>query len=106
MEDEVVSFEVAEGKVRLGSKKQRAHLKLPRWIVTRTYMGYYSGEDALQRVGAGLSARASQLFCSLFPRLWPCSIPDFNFWFPEREWRDHPAKKRREIESIHWPWLE
>ena len=106
MEDEVVSFKVAEGKVTLGSKKQRAHLKLPRWIVTRTYMAYYSGEDALQRVGVGLSARARRLFCALFPSLWPCSIPDFNFWFPEREWRDHPAKKRREIESIHWPWLE
>ncbi len=40
------------------------------------------------------------------PGLWPCSIPDFNFWFPEKEWRAHSAKKRREIERIHWPWLE
>ena len=106
MEDEIVSFEVVEGKVTLGKKKQRTHVELPRWIVTRTYMGYSSGEDALQRVGARLPARARRLFCALFPRLWPCSIPDFNFWFPEKEWRAHSAKKRREIASIHWPWLE
>jgi hypothetical protein len=106
MEDEVVSFGVADGKVSLGSRKLRAHLELPRWIATRTYTGYYSGEDALDRSGGTLTTRARRLFCALFPRLWPCSIPDFNFWFPQKEWRDHPPKKRREMTSIHWPWLE
>jgi len=113
MEDEVVSFEVAEGKVKLGTKKQRAHLDLPRWIVTRTYVGYYSGEEVqdkglqpLGRGGARLPARVRKLFCALFRRLWPSSIPDFNFWFPEKEWRNHPPKKRREIARIRWPWLE
>ena len=106
MEDEVVSFAVAGGKITLGTRKHRTHLELPRWVVTRMYVGYYGAGEALQRAGARVPARVERLLKALFPPLWPCSIPDFNFWLPGRQRRDHPPSKRQEIERICWPWLE
>ena len=35
------------GRVQMVTQKQKIHRILPRWVMTRLYMGYYSGEDVL-----------------------------------------------------------
>jgi len=47
MSGTTVGFVVKSGRVEIVTQKQKVHRVLPRWVVTRLYMGYYSGEDVL-----------------------------------------------------------
>ena len=100
MNGELVGFEAENGKLRLVQLRQGVHRYLPRWVVTRLYMGYYSGEevlamgplpwdrsdgivpDDLQLDNSPLTLPEAEraLFCALFPKLWPTSWPDTDVW--------------------------
>ena len=135
MNGELVGFEAENGKLRLVQLRQSIHRYLPRWIVTRLYLGYYSGEEVLAMGplpwdrGDGmvpddlqldnspltLPEPESSLFCALFPKLWPTSWPDTDVW----AWllgQKHPAyyfgmekhlsdKAKATIARLRFPWL-
>lgn len=47
MDGQIAGFVVHNGRLDLVAERQPLHLRLPRWLVTRLYMGYYSGTDLL-----------------------------------------------------------
>jgi RNA polymerase sigma factor (sigma-70 family) len=135
MNGELVGFEAENGKLRLVQLRQGVHRYLPRWIVTRLYLGYYSGEEVLamgplpwdrsdgivpddlqlDNSPLTLPEPESALFCALFPKLWPTSWPDTDVW----AWllgQKHPAyyfgsemtlsaKTKATIRRLRFPWL-
>ena len=117
---------------------QKAPLVLPRWAMTRLYTGYYSGADILSMrqispdidyanvleyadksaadssaYNASLPVHEAMMFRSLFPKLWPCSMPDPDVWpwvtgDPHPSYQ-HEADKTPEmkvrIDSLQFPWI-
>jgi len=130
---QTVGFVAKNGELDIALDRQRVHRLLPRWLVTRLYMGYYSGRDVLSMgqipwdrsdgrkpdranldmKPLGLPKGESELFSALFPKLWPTSLPDPDVWL----WiigKKHPryqgeknktAKVKVQIDALHFPWL-
>lgn len=136
MDHMTVGFAAEGGRVRIVCDPQPIHRRLPRWVVTRLYMGYYSGEEVL-RMGPLpwdrsdgivpddleldnspliLPPPEAMLFRALFPKLWPVSWPDMDVW----AWilgEDHPKyyfdseitlsdEVKAKIEILRFPWLD
>ena len=38
----------AFGRLATSGDSQKVHVKLPKWVTTRLYVGYHSGEDVLR----------------------------------------------------------
>ncbi len=134
MSGSVVGFIVNSGRVEIVFQKQKNHRILPRWIITRLYMGYYSGEEVLtlgplpfdrsdgktpdnpemDMTTLNLPENESLIFKALFPKLWPCAMPDPDVW-PWVIGQPHPAYQGQErktpemkaqINALKFPWLE
>ena len=133
MSGATVGFVIQSGRVQVVPQKQKVHRVLPRWIVTRLYLGYYSGEDVLamgpipydrsdgktpddsdlDMKELHLPEKEATLFRALFPKLWPCSSPDPDVWpwvIGEKGPRyQHEDLKTREmkaqIDALRFPWL-
>jgi hypothetical protein len=128
-----VGFVVRSGRVETVTQKQKAHRMLPRWVVTRLYVGYYSGEDVLSMgpipydrsdgktpddpdlymKELQLPEKEAELFKALFPKLWPCSMPDPDVW-PWMIGKEHPQYQHEElkapemkaqIDALRLPWI-
>lgn len=128
-----VGFVGESGSLKLVTEKQEIHRVLPRWIMTRLYMGYCSGEDVLtmgpipwdRSDGRNpdslqkdmqplfLPENEAELFKVLFPKLWPCSLPDPDVW-PWVIEEPHPryqreivksAEMKAEIDALKFPWI-
>lgn len=126
-------FMARGGNVTVVAEKQRVHRVLPRWVVTRLYVGYYSGEDLLcmgplpdDRADGqsgdnpeldmrelSLPERESEIFKALFPKLWPCATPDPDVW-PWVIGKEHPVWQHEEsksadmkarIDRLRFPWI-
>jgi len=133
MRGATVGFAATSGRVEIVAQKQKVHRVLPRWIVTRLYMGYYSGEDVLamgpipddRSDGKNpdnpdldmkpfrLPEAEAALFNALFPKLWPCSTPDPDVW-PWVIGKEHPRYQHEEgktpemkarIDALRFPWI-
>jgi hypothetical protein len=129
----VVGFAAKAGELRIVAEKQRIHRPLPRWVLTRLYMGYYSGEDVLamgpipwdrsdgktpdnrrlDNNALELPRPEAALFTALFPKLWPCARPDPDVW-PWVIGREHPkyqgeqkktARMKAQIDALRFPWI-
>ena len=128
-----VGFVADSGRLEIVERKRKVHRVLPRWVVTRLYTGYYSGEDVLA-MGAipcdrsdgktpdspgldmtplNLPDSEAALFRALFPKLWPTSSPDPDVWpwvlgqpHPryQNEGRKTPEMKAR-IDALRFAWL-
>ncbi|MBT7066344.1 MAG: sigma-70 family RNA polymerase sigma factor [Verrucomicrobia bacterium] len=133
MGNETASFAVEDGRLAVGATKQNVHLPLPRWLLTRLYMGYYSGEDllamgpipcdrsdgmtpdcpALDMQSLSLPEPEADLFAALFPKLWPCSWPDPDVWpwvigeaHPHYQGEDRKTPEMKaKINALRFPWL-
>jgi len=133
VDGEVVSFSTAGGALSIGRERCERNLVLPRWAATRLYTGYYSGEELLSigTLPANLSDGGStqdtaegvievalpeleaSLFVRLFPKLWPCSMPDPDVWpwvigKPYQEYRhgdEEPAELKAKIDELRLPWI-
>jgi RNA polymerase sigma factor (sigma-70 family) len=133
MNGTTAGFVVDSGRVEIVTKKQKVHRILPRWAVTRLYMGYYSGEDVLA-MGPIACDRSDgktpddpeldmkelhlpeselALFKALFPKLWSCSMPDPDVW-PWVIGREHPRyqnedkktpEMKAQIDALRLPWI-
>ncbi|MCP3886349.1 MAG: hypothetical protein GY700_12915, partial [Propionibacteriaceae bacterium] len=110
-----VGFVAESGSLEIVDRKQKVHRILPRWLVTRLYMGYYSGKDVLamgpipcdrndgrtpdnpdlDMTPMSLPDSEATLFKALFPKLWPCSTPDPDVW-PWIIGRPHPQYQHEE----------
>ena len=133
MSGDTVGFVVRSGRVEIITRKQNVHRILPRWVVTRLYMGYYSGEDVLtmgpipydrsdgktpdypelDMKELQLPKDEAMLFEALFPKLWPCSCPDPDVW-PWVIGEEHPQYQHEElktpemkaqIDALKFPWI-
>lgn len=130
---EIVSFSTAGGALSIGQERCERHLVLPRWAATRLYTGYYSGEDLLS-IGAlpadlsdgestqnrtedllevTLPEPEASLLAYLFPKLWPCSMPDPDVWpwvigEPHQRYRhgdEEPPELKAKIDRLRLPWI-
>jgi len=128
-----VGFIVENGRLKVVTEKQRVHRPLPRWIVTRLYVGYYSGEEVLNMgpipydrsdgktpddpkldmKELHLPKKEAALFRALFPKMWPCSWPDPDVW-PWVIGEQHPRYQNEElktdemkaqIDALRFPWI-
>jgi len=132
---ETLGFRARDGALEILSRRQKVHRLLPRWVATRLYVGYYSGDDLL-RMGPipcdrrdgrkpddpkldqqelRLPEREAALFCALFPKMWPTSLPDPDVWpwvlgIPGPLYRhDDAAFMRRlkpQIDALRFPWRD
>lgn len=121
------------GTLEVADDKQKAHLTLPRWLATRLYMGYYSGEEVLtmgqvpwdrsdgknadvpglDMQHITLPQNEAKLFQALFPKLWPCSSPDPDVWpwvigEPHPTYQHEKAKTpemKEQIDALRFPWI-
>ena len=133
MEGAVVGFVWDSDELRIVSEKQKGHCVLPRWVVTRLYMGYYSGADVLtmgpipwdrsdgknsddpkrDMQVLSLGEKEVNLFKVLFPKLWPCSLPDPDVWpwvigekHPQYQHPDIKSPEMRaQIDALRFPWI-
>jgi hypothetical protein len=133
MSGTTVGFVVNSGRVEIVTQKQKIHRILPRWVVTRLYMGYYSGEDVLamgpipydrsngktpdnpdlDMKELHLPENEAALFMALFPKLWPCSEPDPDVspWvigeeYPRyRHGDEEPSERKAQIDALRFPWI-
>jgi len=131
MSGTTVGFVVNSGHVEIVTQKQKVHRVLPRWVVTRLYMGYYSGEDVLamgpipydrsdgrnpddpdlDMKELHLPENEATLFKALFPKLWPCSCPDPEVWawvMGEEHLRYRPGTSseiKAQIDTLRFPWI-
>ncbi|MBN1919353.1 MAG: sigma-70 family RNA polymerase sigma factor [Verrucomicrobia bacterium] len=133
MTGETVGFVVKGGVLDVVTRKQKVHRILPRWLVTRLVVGYHSGRDALAMGpipcdhsdgktpdDAKLDAKVLELpgpeaalFETLFPKMWPTSLPDPDVW-PWVLGQEHARycgrplsdKTKAAIASLRFPWLE
>ena len=128
-----IGFIVKSGNVEIATKKQKRHRILPRWVITRLYTGYYSGEDVLtmgpipydrsdgktpddpnlDMKELHLPENEAALFKALFPKLWPCSMPDPDVW-PWVIGEEHPryqhedlktSEMKAKIDALQFPWI-
>lgn len=133
MSGTTVGFVAENGRLKIVTEKQRVHRPLPRWIVTRLYGGYYSGEDVLAMgpipydrsdgktaddpnldlKEMHLPKREAVLFKALFPKMWPVSWPDPDVW-PWVIGEEHPryqnaelktAEMKAQIDALRFPWI-
>jgi len=132
MDGQVVAFNMTKGTLEIGVEAQKIHRVLPRWLTTRLYMGYYSGQEVLEMGpipwdrsdgktpdNPGLDMKpitlpepAAALFSRLFPKLWPSSVPDPDVW-PWVIGLEHPRyqgavkteEMKAQIDSLDFPWL-
>ena len=131
MSGTTVGFVVNSGHVEIVTQKQKVHRVLPRWVVTRLYIGYYSGEDVLamgpipydrsdgknpddpdlDMKELHLPEDEAALFKALFPKLWPCSTPDPEVW-PWAMGEEHPQYRdfvtpemKAQIDALRFPWI-
>ena len=133
MSGKTVGFVVHSGRVEIVTEKQKIHRMLPRWVVTRLYMGYYSGEDILNlgpmpydrsdgktsdipeldMQELHLPDSEASLFKALFPKLWPCATPDPDVWpwvigeeYPQyRHGENEPEERKAQIDALRFPWI-
>ncbi len=119
--EETVSFAVSKGGLSIGNRKLDRRIDLPRWAATRLYTGYYSGEELLSmgplsadNTGCTeLPESENRLFSRLFPKLWPCSMPDPDVWpwvigEPHRKYRhgdNEPKALKEKINELRFPWI-
>ena len=96
-------------------------------------MGYHSGADVLamgsipwdrsdgrtpddptrDMQSLSLPANEAALFQALFPKLWPCSLPDPDVWpwviaephptYQHEE--DKPPEMKAKIDALRFPWI-
>jgi hypothetical protein len=128
-----VGFVVDSGRLEIVTRKQKVHRILPRWVLTRLYMGYYSGEDvlamgplpfdrsdgrtpdepSLDMKELRLPEDETEIFEALFPKLWPTSWPDPDVW-PWVLGKEHPryqgearktAEMKAKIGALRLPWI-
>jgi len=133
MGGQVVAFVNSPGGLQITTEKQTVHRRLPRWIVTRLCMGYYSGKDILtmgpipwdrsdgktpddlqlDNKVLDMPKAEATLFAALFPRLWPTSTPDPDVW-PWVIGQEHPRyqgaefktdEMRSQIDALRFPWI-
>ena len=138
MSGTTVGFVVDAGRVRIVARRQEVRRVLPRWVVTRLYVGYYAGEDVLamgpipsrrranrrsapplpddpdlDMVAFGLPENEAAIFRALFPKLWPCSMPDPDVW-PWVVGKEHPRyqdedaktpEMKAQIDALRFPWF-
>ena len=128
-----VGFVWETGVFEIVSEKQKVHRVLPRWVAARLYMGYYSGEDVLAMgpipwdrsdgrnpddpkrdiQPLSLPEEEATLFRALFPKLWPCSLPDPDVWpwvigEPHPEYQHEQGKSpemKAQIDMVRFPWI-
>jgi hypothetical protein len=133
MSGTTVGFVVNSGRVEIVTQKQKIHRILPRWVVTRLYMGYYSGEDVLamgpipydrsdwrnpddpdlDMKELHLPENEAALFKALFPKMWPCSCPDPDVWpwvigteGPRYQHEDLKTPEMKAlIDALRFPWI-
>jgi hypothetical protein len=133
MGGQVVAFLLRNGRCEVTQDEQKVHLVLPRWLVTRLYMGYYSGQEVLEMgpvpwdrsdgrtpddperdmKPVALPKPEAALFAALFPKLWPSSVPDPDVapWVvgaqhPQYQGEDRkPAEMKEQIDALAFPWL-
>jgi RNA polymerase sigma factor (sigma-70 family) len=131
--EQAVGFVAAGRRLRNVREKQPVHRPLPHWIVTRLYVGYYSGEDVLamrpipwgrydvrpaEDQAAGdtpieLPEPEAALFKVLFPKLWPVSWPDPDVWpwvlgkpYPKYQGEEHKtADIKAQIDALRFHWI-
>jgi hypothetical protein len=133
MDGDIIGFIIQSGHLNITTEKQKSHRILPRWLTTRLYTGYYSGEDVL-RMGPipfdrsdgktpdnpkldmkefKLPKNLAPIFAALFPKLWPCSMPDPDVW-PWVIGKPHPNyqnevnktdEMKRTIDALRFPWI-
>lgn len=128
-----VGFVIDLGRVEVVAERQRVHRPLPRWLVTRLVMGYYSGDDVLamgpipddrsdgmvpdnpdrDMALLVLPEPEAALFRALFPKLWPTSTPDPDVW-PWIIGGEHPRYQNEQgktpemkawIDALRFPWI-
>jgi hypothetical protein len=132
MDGHVVAFVMKNGALEIGATAQRTHRVLPRWLATRLYMGYHSGQEVLEmgRIPwdrsdgrrpdkpeddmkpVALPEPEARLFSMLFPKLWPSSVPDPDVW-PWLVGLEHPRyqgavkteEMKAQIDGLSFPWL-
>jgi len=133
MGGQTAGFAVRSGRLDIATGKQDVHCVLPRWLTTRLYMGYYSGEDALamgpipydrsdgrttdceehDMEEVCLPESEAAIFKALFPKLWPCATPDPDVWpwvmgqkhSRYRHGDEEPAQRRAQIDALRLPWI-
>ncbi len=133
MDGATVGF-VADGEhLEIVTEPRSVHRRLPRWLATRLYVGYHSGEDALAMgpipwdrsdgktaddpaldgKPLELPEPEAGLLAALFPKMWPVSWPDPDVW-PWVIGRDHPRyqgeqrktpEMKAAIDALRFPWL-
>jgi RNA polymerase sigma factor (sigma-70 family) len=134
MSGQTTGFVARAGRLKIVAEKQRIHRPLPRWVATRLYTGFYSGEDVLamgpipwdrsngktpddrklDNKAFELPEAEAVLFAALFPKLWPCAWPDPDVW-PWVIGQKHPRyqgeerktpRMKAKIDALRFPWLE
>jgi RNA polymerase sigma factor (sigma-70 family) len=121
------------GRLEVVAKKLKVHRVLPRWVMTRLYMGYHSGADILgmgpipwdrsdgknpdaprlDMRSLSLPENEAALFKALFPKLWPCSLPDPDVWpwvvgalHPRYQYEDGKSlEMKAQIDALRFPWI-
>ena len=136
LDGQVAGFRSRAGQVQILSEPQAVHRRLPRWVLTRLYLGYYAGQEVLEMGGLPwdrsdgmvpddleldntpltLPEAEAALFATLFPKLWPTSWPDTDVWawilgqkHPRYYFNHRRVLKqpaRDKIEYSPFPWLE
>jgi hypothetical protein len=132
LEEATVGFEVRDGHLEVVTERQNVHAVLPRWLVTRLIMGYYSGNDVLtmgpipdNRTNGKtpdnrdrdmkpleLSDPAAAILRAFFPKLWPTATPDPDVW-PWVLGKEHPLyngyvktpEMKAKIDALQFPWF-
>lgn len=100
MDGQVVGFRTRDGRLEIVHHELPIHRRLPRWVVTRLVLGYWSGRDVLEmgplawdrsdgivaddidmdQTPLTLPEEEALLLESLFPKLWPTAWPDPDVW--------------------------
>ncbi|MCK4624425.1 MAG: sigma-70 family RNA polymerase sigma factor [Phycisphaerae bacterium] len=128
-----VGFMAKAGRLEIVTGKQKVHRLLPRWVTTRLFTGYYSGEDVLamgpipwdrsdgrtpddvklDNKPLDMPEAEAALFAALFPKLWPVSWPDPDVW-PWVIGKEHPRyqgeqnktpEMKAQIDALRFPWI-